>query len=218
MGCELERCSVRSALDGEPMAGTAPVQTHLLLVEAPGGWGPEALQTSTLADREALLALPPHWRVVLVRRPDRPQRRQRDRTVWLAGPHGARRWVLPLHAGVLPDALPGPGEPVAEPTLFLCTNGARDRCCALEGRPLLDALRRDPALADRVWECSHLGGHRFAATALRLPDRMVFGRLTGPVAREVLAGAAPQGHVRGRAGGTAQAADHRPLPEPGPAT
>lgn len=195
-------CS-RSAA-AEPLAGTAPEQTHLLLVEAPGSWGREALADCSLPQlqRRALAALPAHWRVILVRRPDRPLRRQLDRSVWLSPPSGpALRWRLPVAAAVTPDQLVGAGEPVAEPTVFICTNGGRDRCCALLGRALFDTVAG-------AWECSHLGGHRFAPTALRLPDRMVFGRLDEAAARAVHAGATPLDALRGPAGwpGPVQAA------------
>jgi hypothetical protein len=33
-----------------------------------------------------------------------------------------------------------------------------------------------------VWECTHLGGHRFAPTALVLPTGYVYGRLDAPAA------------------------------------
>lgn len=59
--------------------------------------------------------------------------------------------------------------------VLVCTNGRRDRCCAIRGRPVaLDAGRARPG---RVWEGSHLGGHRFAPTALVLPVGRLFGRL-----------------------------------------
>jgi hypothetical protein len=191
-----EYCS--AATSGEPLAGTAPTESHLLVIEAPGRWGASALADCSLpaADRSALAALPPRWRVILARRPDRPLRRQRDRFVWRSDPDGtARQWRLPLDAAVLPDHLPGPGRAVAAPTLLVCTNGGRDRCCAMQGRPLVDRLA-----SPDVWECSHLGGHRFAPTALRLPDRLVFGRLTGAAALGALAGQAPLAAVRGPAG------------------
>ena len=40
---------------------------------------------------------------------------------------------------------------------------------------------------DRVWESSHLGGHRFAPTALALPTGQLLGRLTGSLALAALA-------------------------------
>jgi hypothetical protein len=187
-------CSL--ATPDEPLAGSAPEESHWLFVEAPGTWGRDALATSTLSEplRTGLAALPEHWRVVLARRPDRPLRRARDRMVWLTTPHGAWSWRLPLDAPVHPDAL-ADGGVVRGEVLFLCTNGARDRCCALRGRGLLNALA-----SPHVWECSHLGGHRFAPTGVRLRDRMVFGRLDERAAGRILAGATPLDLVRGPAG------------------
>ena len=92
-------CSQSAA--AESLAGTAPPQTHLLLVEAPGSWGRDALAdwSQPQPQRRALAALPPQWRVILVRRPDRPLRRQYDRFVWLSTPSGpALRWQVPVAA------------------------------------------------------------------------------------------------------------------------
>lgn len=62
------------------------------------------------------------------------------------------------------------------PRLTVCTNGRRDLCCAERGRALLDEL---PAhLSGQVWECTHLGGHRFSPTGLVIPEGFVFGRIT----------------------------------------
>ena len=189
-----ETC-VRSAVE-EPLPGTAPAQTHWLFVEAPGRWGRDALADCSLptADREALQRLPEQWRIVLVRHRDRPLRSQQDRFVWLSTPSAEpKRWLLDVAAPVQPDRL-GPGEPVGSEVLFVCCNGSRDRCCAVDGRELLGQLPGE------AWECSHLGGHRFAPTAVRLSDRVLFGSLTADSGRRVLAGEAPAGHVRGPAG------------------
>jgi hypothetical protein len=192
-----------SSADAEQLAGTAPTQTHLLVVEAPGRWSAQPLRDCSLpdAERRALAALPAHWRVILARRPERPLRCQDDRFVWRSDPDGpARQWRLPRTASVLPDQLPGHGRAVTEPLLLVCTNGGRDRCCALRGRALFAQLA-----SPSVWECSHLGGHRFAPTALRLPDRLSFGRLTLASAQAVLAGQAPLADVRGPVGWPAEA-------------
>jgi hypothetical protein len=63
----------------------------------------------------------------------------------------------------------------ATPMVLVCTHATRDACCAVRGRPIVAALAR--ALPDEVWECTHLGGHRFAGTLLSLPDGVVLGRL-----------------------------------------
>ena len=69
------------------------------------------------------------------------------------------------------DALPT--EPAA-PMCLVCVHGRRDRCCGLHGSSVFRALQ---ALGVDVWQTSHLGGHRFAACALWLPDGLMYGRL-----------------------------------------
>jgi hypothetical protein len=89
-------------------------------------------------------------------------------------------------AGELPEW----GQVSDELLLLVCTNARRDVCCALAGRPLAAALAADPESAPYVLETSHLGGHRFAPTALLLPSGHAFGRLDARAARDVLASAA----------------------------
>jgi hypothetical protein len=75
-----------------------------------------------------------------------------------------------------------------EPWLIMvCTHARRDSCCARLGRPLVDDLLAvtDP---DRIWETTHLGGHRFAPTCLALPSQVIYGRVTSDRVAE-LAGA-----------------------------
>ena len=73
-----------------------------------------------------------------------------------------------------------------EPYVLVCTNGRHDPCCATFGRPLVRALRAS-RWADRVWECSHIGGDRFAGNLLLLPESLYFGRCDAERAERVLA-------------------------------
>ncbi|MDP1793357.1 MAG: sucrase ferredoxin [Acidimicrobiales bacterium] len=52
--------------------------------------------------------------------------------------------------------------------LLVCTHGARDRCCGAWGTTL--AMNVSPRSELHVRRTSHLGGHRFAPTALLLPE------------------------------------------------
>jgi hypothetical protein len=114
----------------------------------------------------------------------------------------AASWIL-RHLG-------GEGVPGAEPLeneLFVCTDGKHDACCARLGRPLYDALRSAIQRTEapvRVSECSHLGGHRFAANVLALPEGVLYGRVEAGEAERLLA-AVQRGEVmaprfRGRLG------------------
>ena len=58
--------------------------------------------------------------------------------------------------------------------MLVCTNGRHDPCCATFGRPLVRGLR-ESRWADEVWECSHIGGDRFAGNVVLLPDSLYFG-------------------------------------------
>jgi hypothetical protein len=86
---------------------------------------------------------------------------------------------------------PLPGTPVREPLLLICTHGRRDVCCAVDGRALVTSvLAGNPEMEPYVWESSHLGGHRFAPTALVLPTGYLYGRLDPATAVDVLKAAA----------------------------
>ena len=88
----------------------------------------------------------------------------------------------------------------SERRYLVCTNGARDPCCAIRGPAVAQALER--ALPGQVYECSHLGGHRFAANVLVLPEGLLFGRLDArdalALAAELEGGRLPLEHLRGR--------------------
>jgi hypothetical protein len=87
-----------------------------------------------------------------------------------------------------------------ERTYLVCTNGARDPCCAIRGPAVAQALER--VRPGPVYECSHLGGHRFAANVLVLPYCLVFGRIDARSAPQLIedldAGRLPLEHFRGR--------------------
>jgi len=74
-----------------------------------------------------------------------------------------------------PGGLADAGKVLNEPRYLVCTNGQRDLCCARFGLPTYNALRE--RLGDRVWQATHLGGHRFAPNVLTLPDACLYGRV-----------------------------------------
>jgi hypothetical protein len=95
---------------------------------------------------------------------------------------------------------PGFGSLSDRPLYLVCTHGRHDPCCAQFGRPVVRSLRR--WLGDRLWECSHLGGDRFAGNLVCLPRGDYFG-LLGPeeaarVVRSYDAGTIELDHYRGR--------------------
>ncbi len=64
-----------------------------------------------------------------------------------------------------------------EPFFLVCTNGKKDKCCAKFGFPVFKFF--EGMLGDTdVWECTHIGGDRFAANAVYLPFGIYYGRVT----------------------------------------
>ncbi|RAG82576.1 sucrase ferredoxin [Streptacidiphilus pinicola] len=187
----------------EPLAGSAPRAAAWLLIEQTGPWGPRALTEShfhpELGRDLQELTRGTGVEIALIRRPgkhaDRPP--SGERIVYLAHTAPGRSWVRTAHLRdphVLRDldyAAVGAGDHggfgadyEGDPLAFVCTNGRRDRCCALLGRPLASELAA--AGHAQVWEVTHLGGHRFAPTMLVLPYGFTYGRLTAPTAKEIL--------------------------------
>lgn len=64
----------------------------------------------------------------------------------------------------------------APPEILICGHGSRDRCCGGPGTRLtIEARAAIPGV--RVRRTSHLGGHRYAPTALTLPDGRMWAHL-----------------------------------------
>lgn len=71
-----------------------------------------------------------------------------------------------------------------EPVLLVCTNAKRDLDCSLRGRAIAGFVTAQRGEA--VWECTHTGGHRYAATGVVLPSGAMLGRLHGLMALSAL--------------------------------
>jgi hypothetical protein len=218
-------CSELSLSLREQLFATASETSTWLLVEQPGPWGHSALVESRLdpdvgaelLDRTKALGI----KALLVKRPagrSGPRRcflgRSDQGAAFLCErPFDDDHELLALDL----DALAG-GErltgarPVESPLYLVCTNSRRDACCARLGRPVAAALAA--ARPGRVWECSHLGGHRFAANLVCFPDGLWLGRLTPDealtAATEYEQGRVLLEHYRGRSSlpPAAQAADY----------
>ena len=73
--------------------------------------------------------------------------------------------------------------PFAGPIFGVCTHGRHDACCAERGRPVASALTAThPA---ETWEISHMGGDRFAANMVVLPEGLYYGRMEPDSASEL---------------------------------
>jgi hypothetical protein len=200
------------ALD-EPLLATASQVVRWVVVEQPGTWGADALRESELPREagEELIRRCRRWgaRPLLIRRAG--GRDDGRRQVFVASSAPSATWarrlevddaaeVLDLDLDPLADGEPVDGEPVDDPLLLTCTNGRHDACCAEYGRGVAAAL--DDVFPGHAWECSHIGGDRFAANVLCLPEGIYYGRVTPAAAVGIAnlhaAGSISLPHYRGR--------------------
>jgi hypothetical protein len=215
------RCSVAAELAGDPLEATAPPADRWLLVEHAGPWGRHAITESKVHPAAAAAFVA--WttsncaRVALIRRPGAVHRARKTGRWYLVD---ARLGHESVRTGVYTDeaqlvdvmADPASGEPSAEPVYLVCTHGKHDTCCALRGRPVAEALAR--AFPQRTWECTHVGGDRFAANVVLLPHGLYYGQVTPreavDLAKQHEAGTLDVERLRGRSSLPApvQAAQH----------
>jgi hypothetical protein len=181
-------CSDRSLERGDPLEGTSGYGARWLMVEIDGAWGTHAFFQSRLdpAIGRALVrrAEGAGIRPVAVRRYGRRADERRAQTRWRWALADARPGREHLRWGEVADPaelldLPldgSAGVASDEPVYLVCTHARHDQCCAVRGRPVALTLAR--AFPEQTWECSHLGGDRFAATMILLPHGLSYGRVT----------------------------------------
>ncbi|HEX2240915.1 MAG TPA: sucrase ferredoxin, partial [Actinomycetota bacterium] len=183
------RCSDSSAERDEPLYGTASIVRRWLLVEQPGAWGADALVKSRLPERIArelrTRARAAGVRVILIRRGTRLSNKQRrcyfarteDSGSYLAHTTvAAVDDLLDFDLGALSQrrVVPGAAE-TTEPLFLVCTHGRHDACCSIRGNQV---ARIACAAKPDAWECSHIGGDRFAANLVCFPHGVYYGRVT----------------------------------------
>ena len=173
------------------MLGTASSATCYLLVECYGAWPArvaELFEGSNLSDhataclRQFIDWCPEEVHPLLVRAP----RERKGHRIYLVragtavdGRPAGRRLLLDDHAELSLELLQRAYEhprPFSD-LLLVCTHGKRDKCCAKFGAKVVGQLRRRLSDKFEVFECSHMGGDRFAANAFWLPWGLCLGHL-----------------------------------------
>ncbi len=178
-------CSDQSLARDDPMYGTASAGFSWVLLELPGAWGHSAfLQSPNIIDAELGRAIvrrveKAKMRIAAIRRPGR--RAAEPQWRWFVA--HSREGSEALYSGAVSDpssyldiALDGSdGTLSTDPVVAICAHGKHDQCCAVRGRSACQAIAAQ--YPEFTWECSHLGGDRFAATMLVLPEGLCYGRV-----------------------------------------
>jgi hypothetical protein len=177
-------CSELSRSHGEEIYGTAPIVKNWLLLETPGAWSAKALPVDRLPRPvirhfELLAQQIPHTRRLLIR-----QRHTHHNNLSLfliratESAPASHRVRLSTYEDLLTidrSALTNAPAPEIAPRYLVCTHGKHDKCCAKFGFATYCALKEHAG--ESVWQCSHVGGDRFAANVLFMPHGIYYGNV-----------------------------------------
>jgi len=189
---DLNYCSVLSRNSAEPLAGSAPFARHFVFITWPKKyWQYEAL--------EAKGGFPQGLKKWMKEQSE-VNGKISIRLVSRAGlsQDKVEIYIYPekyCYSNVLPSQIPAVLEsyfrdgitaafspaPIEGEQIFICTHGRHDKCCAKFGQELADKMRYHVSrqkTAVEVWDSSHLGGHRFAATMIDFPTGRAYGHLS----------------------------------------
>lgn len=180
-------CARESLAQGDPLAGSAAhAERNLLLSWPRAKWQRSLRQASNMSDAVSTRLdgiAESGRRINLIHRRDQPGERH---CLYLM-PENRRFEVTREELPAFLDALghdepltPWEAPPPAGALLLCCTHGKKDKCCAKFGYATFKAL--DTAVASRklpfeVWESTHLGGCRLAASAVVFPALRKYGRI-----------------------------------------
>ncbi len=208
------RCADSAEERAEPLYGTASFVRRWILLEQPGSWGRDALGQSQLAERVASelrrRAQRAGVRVILIRR---GVRRSSDRRqCYFLRTDGRGLYQAHMELDLADDLLDVDLTPLREggsipgaiererPLFLVCTHGRHDQCCSIRGNQVSRVACAQPEID--AWECSHIGGDRFAANVVCFPHGIYYGRVGADQVAELMGGYAAGSlsleHFRGR--------------------
>jgi hypothetical protein len=201
-------CSDRSRERMDPMTATGSRGLQWFLIEVSGPWGARAFLDPPF-DPELGRALVTRiesagMRPLAIRRTGR----RPEQTSW--------KWAFvdsrPGHEEVRWGEVDSPelllevkldgstGVASDHPVFAVCAHARHDQCCAVRGRQVVARLA--DAFPEETWECSHLGGDRFAGTLVLLPHGLYYGRVddgdAAGIGKAYLDGRIVEGFFRGR--------------------
>src|SRR4051812_35024739 len=186
-------CAESARERGESLFGTAPLVDTWLLIENSSAWTAKSLPDDALPEpvRVHLAQMQgqiPRSRRLMIRQ---CHSRRSTQEFWAvrsseSQPEGRRRDFRNDEDLLLADVpmLLRDAE-LMQPMYLVCTHGKHDQCCAKFGLATFCALRD---LVDKAaWECSHLGGDRFAGNILCLPHGLYYGHVRPEDVSQVVA-------------------------------
>jgi len=179
-------CSALSMESDETIFGTVPRVDIWFLLEYRGAWSDKAFVTSEIPENvkkriNGCLDSIPNSRLQLIKRLDNAEKKLRF-YVGVCDELEPKLYEFALSSYEelldfeIDKFLKKESNLRKDPLFLVCTNGAYDKCCGKHGVPVyLETVKRENGFM--AWQCTHLGGHRFAANFLFLPYGIYYGRV-----------------------------------------
>ena len=179
-------CSELSLATKEEMFGTVPRVDIWFLLEYKQSWDKKAFSCSKIPDVikkrfSEYIGSIPNSRLQLIKRHKNPD----DGIKFYIGVSQELEpklfeFSLSKYEEILswdiPAIISGSSSLRKEPLFLVCTHGTHDKCCGKFGMPLyMETVKQENGFL--TWQCTHLGGHRFAANFLCLPHGIYYGRV-----------------------------------------
>jgi hypothetical protein len=203
---------------GVPLVGSATRGDVWFLLEYRGSWGAKAFEESTIPEAvktylSSFSNTEKHIRILLIRQgPQKPSKSQGHLRFFIGRTSAHHPSLYEYHLDTYEDILniavadiiSGEFDDLThlrrEPLYLVCTNGRRDKCCAVYGPDVYQAMSEETGEA--VWQSSHIAGHNQAPIMLFFPHGVNYGHATPSEARRLVK-AYQQGqvvlhHYRGR--------------------
>ncbi len=191
-------CSELSRNRGEHIFGTAPRADTWVLIEHPGSWSEKGFPDDRLElpIRKYIHALARSLRAkkLMIRH----RRRGDSLRMFLVRSSEQHPSVSMIEFGayddllrLAPEDVVSHARPYDRPLFLVCTHGKHDKCCAKFGFGVYCAIH--DATPENTWECSHVGGDRFAANLVCFPEGIYYGHASKDAAAEIAAE-----HIAGR--------------------
>ena len=221
-------CTVSVLENNIPLIGTASANTSVwFLLEVPQPWAAKALAENDLPDHvnetlQQWVESTPKSRAVFIKKNNKPVpspilyvaiTEDRDQQIYRFNLKADYADLADVPLQSILDGRPdGAAMLMEEPIYLVCTNGKRDNCCSKFGLPIVKAF--EEVGEENVWQCTHLGGHKFAAVVGVYPAGLYYQLFNpadvGPFRQAISQNQLPLKGLRGRTAypGVAQAAEY----------
>lgn len=171
--------------NNEPLYGTIKSADVWFLLEYNGVYTRDAWSDARIPEEvKDRLASYPNSRPLLIRQPEQLQALDRKTMLFIVHASAAQPVIYSFELESYNDILLLDIEAILAgkvqsrydaPLYVICTNGKRDECCAKYGVALYNTMAKREH--ETVWQCSHIGGHRFAGTMYCFPHALCYGYL-----------------------------------------